>query len=54
MKIILNAEAFGAQIKARRQTLNMTQDDLAAVLGTIRQRVAEMENGRPAPSLRWL
>ena len=51
MKITLNAEAFGSQIKARRQTLNMTQDDLAAVLGTIRQRVAELENGKASAKL---
>ena len=51
MKSTLNAEAFGAQIKARRQTLNMTQDDLAAALGTIRQRVGEMENGKTSAKL---
>lgn len=51
MKSNLNAEALGTQIKARRQMLNMTQDDLAAALGTIRQRVAEMENGKASTKL---
>lgn len=51
MKSKLNAEAFGAQIKERRQALNMTQDELAAALGTIRQRVAEMENGKSSAKL---
>ncbi|MES2435201.1 MAG: helix-turn-helix domain-containing protein [Pseudomonadota bacterium] len=40
-----------AQIKARRQTLNMTQDDLAAALETIRKRVADMENGKASVKL---
>lgn len=51
MKPSPNTETFGDQIRARRQKLNMTQDDLAAALGTIRQRVGEMENGRASTKL---
>lgn len=51
MKSSPTAEAIGGQIKARRQALNLTQDDLAAVLGTIRQRVAELESGKTSAKL---
>ena len=42
---------FGASVRARRKTLNMTQEDLAKLTGLNRSYLSELERGKVNISL---
>lgn len=47
----MDSAAFGTRIRERRRSLDLTQDDLAAVVGVNRRVVGELERGKPSVQL---
>ena len=44
--VVLTSEDLGREIRARRKTLRLTQDEIALDAGITRQRLGELERGK--------
>ena len=44
---------FGAFIKAKRESLGLTQQDLSAKMNIDYQSISRLERGKVAPTLHW-
>lgn len=44
--VVLTAEDLGREIRMRRKTLRLTQDEIALDAGITRQRLGELERGK--------
>jgi y4mF family transcriptional regulator len=45
--LVLSPEDLGQVIRNRRKALRLTQDDLALDMGITRQRLGDLERGKP-------
>ncbi len=51
VKILYSGRSIGENIKTRRQSLGMTQEDLAGAIGIGRSMVAQIERGSKIPNM---